>query len=137
VTVQDEQTHFQRLDEMKLKHENQQKLAQIAATAEVEKQRIQLQREKLAIWKMWQEPLQVMLAVAGAVGLVFGVIYGIWYMWAQSPPDTPEEMKQDRATACVYDNGKDDGKHDHIWWPDAAGGQGLCLPKDQKPPEAK
>lgn len=134
MSVQDEQTHFQRLDELKLEQEHKERLAQIKATAEVEKEKIGLKNHRLNIWQDWAEPLQMTVVGLAAVGALIALSGGIWWMWASSPSDTPEEMKQDRAYSCTVKNGEDDGKHDHTWYPDAANGEGLCLPKDAPVP---
>lgn len=131
--VQDEQTHFQRLDELKLEHENEQKIEAIKANAEVEKAKIQLKRDRLSFLRDWNEPLHLVLVIVGIVAVIVGAIFVFWWMWANSPEDTPEEQKQDRFSSCVYNNGDDKGSHDMVWWPDAANGQGLCLPKGEKP----
>lgn len=137
MSAQDEQTHFQRLDELKLTHEHEERVAQIEANAEVEKAKLSLKQQRLNRWQQWDYDLRVILGIALVVIGIAGVVFMIWAMWAHSPQKTPDEMKQDRASACVLNNGDHDGKFDQTWWPNAAGGQGLCLPKGQMPPEEK
>jgi len=126
-------THIERMDELQVQHGHEERLASIKANAEVEKKKLDLQQQRLNRWKAWDEDLRTMLGIALIVLGVFGLVLGIWWMWANSPAKTPEELKQDRATSCEYSNDDKDVPH-YTWWPEEAGGQGICLPQGQKPP---
>jgi hypothetical protein len=126
-------THIERMDELAAKLAHEQRLAQIKASAEVEKAKIALKQQRLNRWSNWDEDVRTCVGILLAVAAVFGIIFGIWWMWANSPGKTPEEMKQDRQDSCVYYNSDKDKPH-YTWWPEEAKGEGLCLPEGQKPP---
>lgn len=71
------------------------------------------------------------VAVFCVLILMFGAakIFG----WGQHHTKTPDELKQDRYSNCVGSEWS--GRTDNVWFPEAQGGQGLCLPKGQNPPE--
>lgn len=133
----DDLAHFQKLDIEKQKQEHLQTLAKIKAEAEIEiakekTQQLKIQRRREnATW------IRCMQGWGLAIVVVFGGTVGGWALFHHQGPKTSEELKQDRFNACLkpHDIG---GAPKQVWYPDYAGGQGLCLPKDkQPPPEAK
>lgn len=129
--VDAEIAHFRALDQQVEKYKHQQAIAKIKGDTEVA---VMAQRRKNEIWRWVKVVLTPLVAIALATSATCFIV-----MAAKSgPPDSPEvvkiKAKDKRAKACTA---KDDnlGVEDHVWWPDAAGGEGLCLPKDQKPPQ--
>jgi hypothetical protein len=127
-----EVTHYQQLDIIAKKQEHVETLERIAEEGlntrahEVTLQRAQTLAAERSRWR--QQFAWTVLAVA----TVFAAAWGIWAMATSGPPKTPEQIvikqKQDRWDTCVV-------RKDNVWFPDAANGEGLCLPKGQEPPK--
>lgn len=129
--VDKEIEHFRSLDLQVEQHKHEQTLAQIRADKEVAIL-AQRRRNTMAKWTRWV--VTPILAVS-----MLGSAAGVIVLAARSgPPESPEvaqiKAKQERAKACGADVSSWSGDHRSIWWPDAEGGEGLCLPKEQAPP---
>lgn len=135
-----ERTFIEELDLRKQEQEYKVELARIKAQAEVE---VAKQGTRQRRMNLWSQDILPQIERAGAALLVvcalFGAGWGIYAMVTSGPPKSPEqiqlEQKQDRFDDCTIYNGKDEGKHDNIWYPNASNGDGLCLPKDKEPPK--
>jgi hypothetical protein len=135
-----ERTFIEELDLRKQEQEYKLELARIKASAEVEIAKQDTKQRRMDLWRLSILP-QIERAACALliVGAILGAGWGIYAMVTGGPPKTVEqiqvEKKHERFEKCVYSNGQDDGKHDNIWYPNAANGDGLCLPKDKEPPK--
>jgi hypothetical protein len=128
--VDKEIEHFRSLDFQVEKYRHEQNMAKVKADKEIALI-AQRRRNQMATWTRWVvTPILAVSMLGSAVGVI---IIGA----KSGPPVSPEvaqiNAKKERAIGC----GKETdtwGHSDHTWWPDAAGGEGLCLPKEQAPP---
>ena len=129
--VDGEIEHFRSLDLEVEKHQHEQALAKIQADKEVALV-AQRRRNMMARWtKLVATPIL-------AISLLGSTSAAIVLAARSGPPESPEvaqiKAKQQRAKACADDKSSITSERRNIWWPDAEGGEGLCLPKEQAPP---
>jgi hypothetical protein len=131
-----EAEHFRKLDIERLKLEAAHQVVETKAKWEAETQRRKTEYFVAQAREQARKFWRYVFTWFAAVGVVLGIVWGSIALF-HHPPRTAEEMKihnkQQRAEECWKDTSNLSGEHRSVWWPDAANGEGVCLPKGQTP----